>query len=236
MPKIKTSTGVIKFKTKPLYSGIKIIDQIIAKENLEILVSTLKKHNLQVGLMYGSMLGAVREHGFIPHDEDIDLFFLQENKQRVIDTIPDLMREGFEVVRYDRCDLLSVMRKGEYIDFYFFYKDEQEPQYRKCSGGVELARFLEETIEIDFLGINVIIPKDYEGYLLCHFGPNWRTPIVQKNYNVSFLERIKFAFKFWLKDIMPDFIYMPLKERSEKHVREIHMNLLERYYKNGGHN
>lgn len=235
MPKINTNNGIVCYTTHPLYRGAKIMNQEVAKRNLLDLVNTLRQCDVKAGLMYGTLLGAVREHDFISHDEDIDLFFLEEDKQKVFDALPQLMDIGFRVVRYDRCNLLSVMRSGEYVDFYFFYKDKMEPRYRQCSGGVEFKRFLEETQEIDFFGAKVLIPKDYEGYLLCHYGPNWKIPIVTNDYNMPQWKVFLLTTKERLKDFLPDCIYMYFKRKSEERVRKVHMNLIERYLKNGGH-
>ena len=36
--------------------------------------SVCRKHNLSYSLIGGSMLGAIRHHGFIPWDDDIDVY------------------------------------------------------------------------------------------------------------------------------------------------------------------
>ena len=59
------------------------------------------------------------ENNFIEWDEDIDLFVLEEDKNKLLNAFWDLKEVGFDLVRVDRCDMLySVMRNGEYIDFY----------------------------------------------------------------------------------------------------------------------
>lgn len=141
MPKIITSTGVVKYKTVPIYLGIKQIDKIKSEKNLALLKKVLDKHNVSFLLFYGTLLGAVREKDFITHDEDIDLAILDEERLKFIDSIPDLMSVGFKVARYDRRGLLSIIKDGEYIDFYFFSK--YNDNLRCCSGILCPDEFLE---------------------------------------------------------------------------------------------
>ena len=129
---IKTNRGKYIHEQKVLYLGIKQIDKVQANCNLQLLKSILSKNNINFGFIYGTLLGAIREHDFITHDEDIDLFMLEEYKERFYSCLFLLRENGFEVIRDDRCGLISIMRNNEYIDFYIFKK--YKPGIRICSG------------------------------------------------------------------------------------------------------
>ena len=45
--------------------------------------SVCKKHGLQYYLLYGSLLGAVRHHGFIPWDDDLDVVMFREDFEKL---------------------------------------------------------------------------------------------------------------------------------------------------------
>ena len=54
---------------------------------LELLVEfdrVCKKHNIHYMLFAGSALGAVRHHGFIPWDDDLDVALLREDYDRLM--------------------------------------------------------------------------------------------------------------------------------------------------------
>ncbi len=172
---ITTKKGVITFEETQPISGAKTLNLIIAKKNLLEIKGVLDKYGIKFGLIYGTLLGAIRENNFIIHDEDIDLSMLEENKEDLLAVLQEIIDAGFKVLRYDG-KLLSIVRDNEYIDFYFFKRTSS--QYRKCDVGLKAkAKYLEKTKAHSFLGENFQIPIESENFLIEMYGKNWKTPV-----------------------------------------------------------
>lgn len=223
-----TSSGqIIPYKCLPLYSGSSVINLENSRDNLLEFKGVMERHNIFFALTAGTVLGAVRDKNFIKHDEDIDLALYSQDKQRVIDLLPELINRGFRVVRYNRRNLISIMRNGDYIDLCFFEKLNNE-EY-DCDGCMLLAEFMENTISFPFLGTHFFIPKNYEGYLTCEYGINWRTPRYDFDFNMPKWKIICKITKERIKNYLPDFIFFYLSNISANKQHKKYRNLFANY-------
>lgn len=73
--------------------------QKISLKGLQTFDFFCRKHNLKYSLAAGSMIGAVRHQGFIPWDDDIDLYMLREEYERLISLIKE--GEQFEDTEFE---------------------------------------------------------------------------------------------------------------------------------------
>ena len=80
----------IQFEYDPvkLYHGRKFINKKIAQENLGILNDVLSTTNITYGIIFGTLLGAIRDGDFIDHDEDVDFYVLEEFKLDFLRLLP----------------------------------------------------------------------------------------------------------------------------------------------------
>ncbi|MEZ4856881.1 MAG: LicD family protein [Gelidibacter sp.] len=204
MKQINTKNGIITYKEKVFTVNNKQLNIKTAKKNLLDVKKIIDSHQIKFGLIYGTLLGAIRENNFIEHDEDIDLFVLEEDKEDLLSILKEIIDLGFEVVRYDG-KLLSIIRHDEYIDFYFFRKTNFF--YRKCEVGlVAKAKYLEKTKDYLFLGELFQVPIETEKFLIDLYGKNWRIPIkndpsMNHNRYIIIRERIKKHAPFLFKII-----------------------------------
>ncbi|MCM1313696.1 MAG: LicD family protein [Bacteroides sp.] len=220
MAKLQTSRGVFHYTPKTLYLGIKQIDRTVAFDNLKVLMPLLHKKGITAGPFLGTLLGIVRENDFIEWDEDIDLFILKEQEDLLRNALWDLQEAGFELVRYERRGLYSVMRNGEYIDFYVMYRIGDNLRY---SGGADFMfeNYMTDTITWDFKGIPIEVPREYDDFLTFHYG-DWRTPVKYADFNQSKLKICLVKLEFFIKNHLPDFLYFPL-------LKKYHMKHLEKF-------
>lgn len=218
MPRIKTKHGIIKFKSVPLYPGVKRINKELSTKNLAEINEIFNSNNLPFQLAYGTVLGAMREHDFIDHDEDIDLAILDEYRDKFFEIIPKIKKKGFEICRFDRRDLISIMKNGEYIDLYFYKK--WKPGFRICSGVINIEKHLINSTKIDFKGDIYNIPEDWDEYLVGEYGRDWRIPIQYNCYDMSYFKRYIFRVKELLKYILPNSIHNQLSLKAENRMIE----------------
>ncbi|MBR1543171.1 MAG: LicD family protein [Bacteroidaceae bacterium] len=216
MASIKTPKGRLHYKPVNIYLGIKQIDRGIAFENLKVVIRVLREVGIRVSPAYGTLLGIIRENNFIEWDEDIDLFILSEDKDKLLSALWTMRDEGLELVREARCGhLFSVMRKGEYIDFYIM--DKISPEVRTGYGDLfMLEKHLTDLVDYDFRGLTISVPRQYEECLEFLYG-DWRTPVKYANFEMSKAAIRKAQLRNDMKKWLPfDLRFYLLKKHHEK--------------------
>lgn len=209
---IDTRKGPYTYKFQIVYNGIKRMDMAIAKENLLLFNKIAKKNELPFGMVYGTLLGAIREHDFIAHDEDIDLFILREDLDLFKSMLFELREYGFEVIRYDRRDgLCSIMRKGEYIDFYIM--SPLIEGVRETLGDPIPEKYLTNLIEYDFQGEKFMATKYAQEAMMFNYGGNWNVPIEMNQYDMPWYKKLKVRISWWIYYTMPDWLFNPIMEK-----------------------
>lgn len=194
---------------KPLYS--KLIYEPARKKEIQAFQShalsvleefdiIMKKYDTPYCLFWGSLIGAVRERGFIKHDFDIDVAIWYSDYE---DTIKDaLISNGFKhkqrfLVDGGKNGMEDTFEKnGVAIDIFYFYEDIGDKAYC-CSfnyingevtwedcfkkyGTVDTYKFyfdLPKTfIYTPFETIHLPIPENYDQILRSHYGPGYLVP------------------------------------------------------------
>ena len=73
---------------------------------LKIFHLICQRHKIPYALAYGNLLGAVRHKGFIPWDDDMDVWVLDEDYERTIQAVQqELKNENFEFYGVDKTRL-----------------------------------------------------------------------------------------------------------------------------------
>ena len=73
----------------------------LAFQGLIWLRSVCEKYKLTYYLAYGSLLGAIRHRGFIPWDDDIDIWMPREDYDRLIDVANKILSEKWFLISHE---------------------------------------------------------------------------------------------------------------------------------------
>lgn len=214
MPNIQTSNGVIRYQEQVLYPGIKPMDKEITLENLRDMSLYLDKSGIKWGPAFSTLIGIVREDDFLSWEQNLNLYVLKEDEERFKDLIPMMHEVGFDLVRYYRRGLYSIMRNGEYIDIYVMRKISSDIRH---SGGVDFIheKFLQNTTAWDFKGLQLQVPSELDEYLTFQYG-DWLRPQNTRSYDLNWFQRTMRKWRFRFTNSLPDKLYYPLILRHHK--------------------
>ncbi len=81
----------------------------VEMELLKKLLEVCKKHNLRIWAEGGTLLGAVREHGYIPWDDDIDMAMPRED----YDKLREVASEEFRSPYFFQCGYTDLFPNGQ---------------------------------------------------------------------------------------------------------------------------
>ena len=171
-----------------------------SKELLMTFDKVMRANRFNYFLAFGTLLGAVREKGFINHDLDIDVGMWADEYSPQIRV--QLEESGFNLVHAITVDDGIFGReetyayKGVHIDIFFFYPYDSELSYccdfvghnhknswresLKHYGGVlprQIMLPLRRTlVETDFQGLVLRIPENYDEVLKFRYGYDYMIP------------------------------------------------------------
>lgn len=140
----------------------------------------LDEESIEFCLIYGTLLGAIREHSFISHDYDVDIYV--EDERALLNAIPKFQEKGFKLCRVTPHRLYSFMVDDVYIDIYIFAK-APFPFNLWCywlAGDIMPKRLFRGKEVVEFLGDKFKVPQNPENVIAFLYGKTWRTPIKGK--------------------------------------------------------
>jgi len=181
---------------------------IIAIRMMKKTTAILENSKIPYILEAGTLLGVIRENRLLPWDNDIDITITQGYKHTLLKNLWKLYLYGYTVrVKHYKRDL-KYFKKGElrivkirhHNPLKLFKKDVILEIFVKKKIGNEYywtvgvkdpvlksvpERFYDNHTKYMFEDKEFSVPVDYFGYLACHYGENWRTPVKEWDYRTS---------------------------------------------------
>lgn len=159
------------------FSQKRPMNTTIASQNLKDLAEVFLEKNIPCFLMFGTLLGAIRDKKFISHDKDTDVATsIGWSGIFISQALPRLLEVGFRLGRLNS-DYASLVRQGEYIDIYFFTDDLKDRDWL-INSGIKLKKsWLYPLERTNFYDFKISIPNKPEAVLKHLYGRRWRIPI-----------------------------------------------------------
>ena len=132
-------------------------------------------------LVDGTLLGAIREGGFISHDTDTDMAIFREELD-VIRMIQAMTAAGFVYrKKYGRpsrgCQLVFARNEVK-LDIFVYYRDTHLFHAAWKRGRPIRYEYEPFTLApLEFLGETFMAPSDPVRFLVAKYGRYWRTPV-----------------------------------------------------------
>ena len=153
-----------------------------------------ESHGYEPFLVYGTLLGAVRENGFIGHDVDFDAAYVSDRSDPVaaadelVDVATTLIRHGFDVeCMTAHLHVHDAEDRDTRIDlFHTFFDTEGVLRFPfGIAGSSTLRKEAWNLEEIPFAGGSALVPVDREDVVRVLYGNDWRQPKPGFNWNLD---------------------------------------------------
>lgn len=169
------------FSLPPWERGVRqggLMNKVVVKQNALDFKAIMDKHSIRCPIIYGTLLGAMREGDVISNDSDFDVFCFSSDYLRWPSARRELINIGFTIPDIKPLHDDYLIRNGEKIDINWivpwgkFYLYEEYSYYPK--------EYFDNLDEIMLFGIKWQAPHNRLQLIKELYGDDWRTPSAGK--------------------------------------------------------
>lgn len=174
------------------------LDQEDARFMLLTMKHVLESHGVVVMPIYGTLLGAVREHGFIKHDVDIDLVTYGKNLQKILALCPELEKYDIHLRAYCKPWIITFLYKGIQCDIDMLHESmwPWTKHFYLLSMQYISRSFFDKTEKYELFGEQFTVPASPERLVAYLYGKTWRIPSNTRPHVESYFFFWRYAHRF----------------------------------------
>ena len=181
----------------------KRLDYEDAKFMLVTIKRVAEEHGIIILPMFGTLLGAIREHNFIQKDTDIDVVIYAKDKDKMFALRPELEKYDIHLACYVLPWIFTFKYRGITCDFYPLYESAWPwtKWYNLLLEKYINKNFFAKTENYELFGETFQVPANPERLLEYLYGRNWRIPQSKKSPIESKLFFWRYAHRFYQRCI-----------------------------------
>jgi len=176
------------------YASTKPFDMNMRLKNIKDAKDSFDNNNIIFWICDGTLLGAVREKGFIEWDNETDIDMFEEDLLANYDLLKNcFLSSGFIVRGHERTNgaKMNIYRGREKISIRGLYLNPKYKNntYRMSRSYQYPKKFFKKFDTISLGGVELRTPHPIKEYICYVYGPEWKKPMKSK----------KKCLRYWLK-------------------------------------
>ena len=102
--------------------------KVLQMDVLQAIDEFCREHDIRYSLACGTLLGAIRHKGYIPWDDDIDIYVPRADYKRLLEEFPETYREHYKITSLERDQLWNRPYAKAYDDRTVFDEDARNSE------------------------------------------------------------------------------------------------------------
>lgn len=151
-------------------------------DNLLKFKSAMDKAEIPFIMIFGGLLGLIRDNDLISWDNDVDFACFAQDHTKIGKVVEELKNQGFYVPDKNVCPYNDhyFTKNGEKLEIWWFNKIDDEWIYDNHIRYNE--KYFDTLEEIDFLDTKWKVPSNPKEFLTITYGNSWQIPNVNGQY------------------------------------------------------